>query len=205
MIRENANDPRVRAAAIQTTIGYLKRRAADGAPLFRINPRFVVVGEHDRADVPVLQQLLEGGYCYDPKRSYTGAQFHGIRPPRKDGYYEHPANCLEYLTTVFAPPDAAAQAGIIRNDAAARDARRLLRDHGKDDSAAAVTALAGRIQQARIDAHQRRLEQQREREALKRLRAAQRDPDEPFRWPNRGPNGGGRGGYSGAVRGGYRR
>jgi hypothetical protein len=189
LVRENANDPRVRAAAIQQTIGYLRRRAHDGGPVFRLHPRFVVVAEGGRRDVPVLEQLFEGGYTYDPKRTYSGTQYKGLVPPRKDGYYEHPANALEYLVTVFAPPHAAELAGLVRNPAADQRARKLLRARGiEEPSDRSVANLARVIQQARA-------ENQREKEEWRRLRRAQRDDGEPFRW-NRDTWPGHRGGYA---------
>jgi hypothetical protein len=132
MIRENANDPRVRAAAIETLVGYLKRCTFDGRPVFRLNPRCVVVGATGHKDVPIVQEILEGGYAYDPKARYTGHQYRGIRKPRKDGYYEHLANTVEYLMTVFAPVDAAEQAGILRNPSAVKRARRELLDRERE-------------------------------------------------------------------------
>jgi hypothetical protein len=213
MVRENANDPRVRAASIETLVGYLKRCTFDGSPVFRLNPRFVVVSATGRKQLPVVQQLLEGGYAYDPKARYTGHLYRGIRKPRKDGYYEHPANCIEYLMTAFAPVDAAEQAGVLRNPDAVKRARRELtsqtgvirerltheRQRTGDDRPVTeadvereiVAILARKDPDVRLQ--QIRAENERQKAEWKAVRAAQRDPDETFQW-HREPALG-RGGY----------
>jgi hypothetical protein len=126
-VHENANDPRIRAGCIEDVIGYLRRRAHDGAALFRLNPRFVMLGTKGAKHQPMLQEVFEGGYCYDPKKTYQGTIYQGITPPMKDKLYEDLANALEYLVLAFGPADAAFRAGHILN---AVDARRAQRELG---------------------------------------------------------------------------
>src|SRR5262249_32816918 len=51
---DNANHPPVKAAAIETTVGYLSRSLPDGSPCFVMNPRFVIVSAGERLERPVL-------------------------------------------------------------------------------------------------------------------------------------------------------
>ena len=62
VVHENANDPRIRAGCIEEVIGYLRRRAHDGAVLFRLNPRFVMLGgKRGPKHAPMLQEAWERG------------------------------------------------------------------------------------------------------------------------------------------------
>jgi len=70
------------------------------------------VSRKKRMHQPVMQRLFGGGYVYDRKRSYQGTTYPHLRPPKKDGWFEHPADSLSYNVIVFEPPDTAAQAGI---------------------------------------------------------------------------------------------
>jgi hypothetical protein len=187
-IIEDANYPPVKDGALQTVISYLKHSAHDGTPLFRLNPRFVLVSEKAKRNLPVLQTALEGGYTYDPKRDYIGTTYPHLRPPFKDGFYEHPADTLGYLVTAFSPPEPLAAAGIVRNPSAERKARRILREGGFDEAAEPdVRRLAADIVRARQEREQTRL-------ARQELQRAQRDP-EPVRWGHDRQDG--RGGYPG--------
>jgi hypothetical protein len=161
----------VRAAAIQDAIGYLRRVAYDGTPLFRLHPRFVIVSDRGHQETAVLQQIFEGGYTYDSKRTYSGTQFHGIRPPRKDGFYEHPANCVEYFVTAFGPPGAAERAGVLRNPGAVQRARQVLEEQGIS-AAEIAQILASDSRQSVLDA---RVERERQRAEQPPQREYQRD------------------------------
>jgi hypothetical protein len=186
-IVDDANHPPVKDGAIQTVITYLKHSAPDGTALFRLNPRFVLVSQKTRRNLPVLQTALEGGYTYDPKRDYHGTQYPHLRPPFKDGFYEHPADTLCYLVTAFAPAEPLARAGIVRSEAAMKRAKRLLEDRGIPcDNLAAVRRMAADIVQAQNAREQERL-------ARRALRESQIDRDEPYQWHDAASLG--RGGY----------
>ena len=60
-IEKNANHPPQKAFAVDTVIGYMRRSAADGTPLFALNPQFKVVGPQGVRHEAVLQQVFEGG------------------------------------------------------------------------------------------------------------------------------------------------
>jgi hypothetical protein len=171
VIKSDANHPPVKDGAIKTVVGYLKHTAGDGSPLFRLNPRFMLVTAKGRRSLPVLQTALEGGYTYDPKRNYQGTTYPHLRPPFKDGFYEHPSDTLLYGVTAFAPSEPFAQAGIVRSPHSIRRAQRLLREqgHAADDDRQ-VRAMAREIMEAVA-------KQERERAERAALKRAQRDTD----------------------------
>ena len=157
---------------MQTVIGFLRRQQPDGSPCFALNQRLAVVSARRRRADPVLQRMFAGGYTYDPKRNYYGTTYPHIRPPFKDGWYEHSADALSYAVTAFCPPDPAALVGAVRNPAAERRAQQLLRDWGENvNDERQVSALAAEIVQARQKKEQRQAE-------FRALRSAQKDVDE---------------------------
>jgi hypothetical protein len=89
--------------------------------------------------------------------------------------------------TAFAPPDAAALAGIIRNPSAKHQARTVLAATGYDDPADGDVQKMARIILAS------RVQYTQEKAAGKALRRAQRDDGESFRWESQRRTG--RGGY----------
>ena len=94
VVQDNANHPPIKDAAMQLVVGYLRRSQPNGAPCFLLNPRFLVVSRTGRQSTPVLQRMFAGGYTYDPKRNYYGTAYPHVRPPLKDGWYEHSADTL---------------------------------------------------------------------------------------------------------------
>lgn len=189
VIHSNANYPPVRAFAIQTVIGYLKRTTADGDPLFRVNPRFVVVDAAGaRRHEPMIEHLLAGGYCYDPKKTYAGTNYPHLVPPLKDQYFEHPANCIEYGVVAFAPPDPANAAGVVRNPESKKRAERVLRERGFAVSNASLATMQSAIVQARYERDQ-------ERAIRRALRFSQRDDRDRDVWKDQTARIG-RGGYN---------
>lgn len=186
---DNANYPPVKAAAIEVTVGYLSRSLPDGSPCFLMNPRFVIVSADERTERPILKNAFAAGYVYDSKRNYIGTTYPHLRPPKKDGFYEHPADSFLYSVTAFAPQDAAALAGLVRNPVAERQARKALELAGfPDASDVDITKMATQVLQSRV-------QNQQEKAALKALRRAQRDDGEPFRGGSSGARSSGRGGY----------
>lgn len=100
---KGANHPNARHAAIQQMAGYLRRLTPSG-PALAVNPRFWIVAKASRRMSPVLIDGLEAGYVWDDAAAQTGA----VRKPRKDGYYDHAQNCLEYALLKFGPAGGAA-------------------------------------------------------------------------------------------------
>lgn len=97
-----ANAPDRRNTAIQAAAGYMRRLAATG-PAFRASSRFLVIGPKYQRVTPVLIDALEAGYVWD-ERSIASSASPSTRRPKKDGYYDHVMNCLEYLVLRFGPP-----------------------------------------------------------------------------------------------------
>jgi hypothetical protein len=78
-----SNAPSKREFCIQQISGYLSR-------LIKGRPALLV---HPRCDI--LIDGFEGGYVYDD-RSFLAGNLPNIRRVKKDGYYDHSANCVEY-------------------------------------------------------------------------------------------------------------
>jgi hypothetical protein len=94
-------------------------------------------------------------------------------PPAEDGWFEHPANALEYGVVAFTPPNPEAVAGLVRNTADERKARQLLRVTGREHGERGRQTLQSQIMQVRIQREQERAENP-------VLRFAQRDDGETF-------------------------
>lgn len=91
---DGANAPEIRYQAIQGISQYMRRTSLDGQPAFRIHPRAAIVSADGVKHLPFLVDGFEAGYVWDT-RQIIGAKA-GIRRPRKDGYYDHGQNCVEY-------------------------------------------------------------------------------------------------------------
>jgi hypothetical protein len=97
-----ANHPDARDRAIQHIAGY-QRRLTKMGPAFLVDPeRWLLF----RDDGPVASthfiDALEAGYVWD-ERVYTTTTSPNTRRPRKDGYYDHGMNCLEYIVLAYGP------------------------------------------------------------------------------------------------------
>ena len=103
IFRENSNAPDVRYATIQRLGAHMLRRTASGEQAFRISDdpgHWVIVS----ADGPQEGQFFladgcEAGYVWDPIAVSVGSK--KVNRPRKDGWYEHAQNNLEYLELNF--------------------------------------------------------------------------------------------------------
>lgn len=100
--RPDANMPPRRAAAIQDLARYMRRLSPSG-PAFAVHPQFQVIGQRMQRTEPVLVDALEAGYVWDD-RALAGTRI--MRQPRKDGYYDHPMNAVEYIALRFGPRQA---------------------------------------------------------------------------------------------------
>ncbi len=94
-----ANHPEKRNYAIQQMAGAMHRRTR-GGEAFRVDPRFVLVTPHGIKATEVLVDGLEAGYVWD-ERVFTTTSSPNTRRPKKDGFYDHSQNCLEYLELAF--------------------------------------------------------------------------------------------------------
>jgi hypothetical protein len=212
-VRKNGNSPPVKDAAIQKVNGYLVRRTpgANGSsqPCFVLDPRFVIVGKKGRRHQPVMQQAMQSGYIYDPKRNYIGTAYPHLRPAFKDGFYEHPCDSFLYGVIAFAPPDPAREAGVLRTPDAIREAIKIYQragmvpmiPNGTDPAQWAAKVLEARACADRAR-ESRRARREAEREDVRReealLRRIERQNDSGYfsRARRIGP----RGGYGGFGR-----
>jgi hypothetical protein len=107
----------------------------------------------------MLQEAFEGGYCYDPKKTYSGTIYQGITPPLKDKLYEDLANGVEYFTLAFGPPDAAFRAGYIQNPTDAKRAQKVIGTAAEqrvvDDAAAAIMRRLEDVARLPLAPHER--------------------------------------------------
>ena len=99
--RDNANAPDVRAGVIETLAGHMRRRTPDGEA-FGVSSdpaHWVLVDAHGPKHEPFLADALEAGYVWDEHMVSVGNK--QVRKPKKDGWFEHGMNCLEYLELTF--------------------------------------------------------------------------------------------------------
>ena len=103
------NHPEMRNTAIQRMSASMRRRTERGEA-FTVHPQFAYLGPHGAKPIEVIVDGLEAGYVWDDKAlPYTAPS---TRKPKKDGWYDHTQNCLEYLelmfgTATFTPSDIA--------------------------------------------------------------------------------------------------
>ena len=99
--RPNANAPDVRAGCIEAIGGHLRRRTPSGEA-FQVDndpDRWLLVDLDGPKAEPFLVDALEAGYVWDEHMVSVGNK--QIRKPKKDGWFEHGMNCLEYLELTF--------------------------------------------------------------------------------------------------------
>lgn len=81
----NSNRPEQRGWAIQQISGHMTRLIR-GRPAVLIHPRCTV-----------LVDGFEAGYVYDDRATLIGSRLPNYRRPKKDGYYDHLQNTVEYF------------------------------------------------------------------------------------------------------------
>lgn len=101
---DNANSPAVRSAMIERIAGYMRKRTPQGEA-FGIarndlaDPRWVLVSADTVKPWGFLADGFEAGYVWD--EHYVSVGNKQVRKPKKDGWYEHGQNCVEYLELSF--------------------------------------------------------------------------------------------------------
>lgn len=83
-----ANTPAVREWCLQQIAGYMGR-LIQGRPALMVHPR-----------AEVLIDGFEAGYVYDDRRT-VNAQLPNVRKAKKDGYYDHEQNTVEYAVLTY--------------------------------------------------------------------------------------------------------
>lgn len=137
----NANQPEQRYQAIQTAGAFMRRVALDGQPAFRVSPRACVLSKAGRASASFLADGFEAGYVWDDRRLVSVGNRGAIRVPKKDGYYDHAQNGVEYATLSYGP------ASPTTRDEAASDRRASVR--GPRDTDPADGGYGARVSTAR--------------------------------------------------------
>lgn len=99
--KDDSNSPAVRSALIQRLAGYMRRRSPMGeAFTVNIDPeRWLRVSADGVIPMKFCTDALEVGYVWDQHMVSDGSK--QILKAKKDGWYEHGMNCLEYLEHNF--------------------------------------------------------------------------------------------------------
>ncbi len=97
--QSHANRPEVRYQAIQNVSSYMRHIALDGRPAFQIRPRDLVVTAGGAKPAAFVTDGLEAGYVWDTRQVIGSAAT--IRRPKKDGYYDHAQNGIEYAVLQY--------------------------------------------------------------------------------------------------------
>jgi hypothetical protein len=75
--------------------------AEHAEPAFLLNPRFLMHSPRGTGMVPVIAEALGAGYIWDDDHRRFSQADGNLRMPKKDGFFEHPMNALEYLVHNF--------------------------------------------------------------------------------------------------------
>lgn len=98
----DSNSPAVRLQTVETIASHLRKRAANGAEgvIIADNPgRWLRVSADAIIPDPFLADAFEAGYVWDVHMVSVNNK--PMRKPKKDGWYEHGMNCIEYLEINF--------------------------------------------------------------------------------------------------------
>jgi hypothetical protein len=112
--RTNANAPDVRAGTIESIGAHMRRRTPIGEA-FQVESdptRWLLVNLDGPKPEPFVADALEAGYVWDDHMVSVGNK--QIRKPKKDGWFEHGMNCLEYLELTFGADHLTAEAMALR-------------------------------------------------------------------------------------------
>lgn len=112
--RDNANAPDVRAGVIETLASHMRRRTPAGEA-FQVSDdpaHWQLVDADGSRHEPFLADALEAGYVWDEHMVSVGNK--QIRKPKKDGWFEHGMNSLEYLELTFGADRPTAEAAEIK-------------------------------------------------------------------------------------------
>jgi hypothetical protein len=99
--RADANAPDVRAGVIEAIGAHMRQRTPTGEAFQVSNDpdRWQLVDQNGPHAEPFMADALEAGYVWDEHMVSVGNK--QIRKPKKDGWFEHGMNCLEYLELTF--------------------------------------------------------------------------------------------------------
>ncbi len=99
--RDNADAQDVGGATIDTIAAHMRRRNPGGES-FQVEAdpaKWLLVNLDGPTTEPFVADALEAGYVWDEHMVSVGNK--QVRKPKKDGWFEHGMNCLEYLELNF--------------------------------------------------------------------------------------------------------
>jgi hypothetical protein len=131
----DSNSPAVRLAMVERIAGHMRRRSPHGEAFGIDRERWYRVSATKAVQHRFLADGCEAGYVWDPHLISVANK--PMRRPKKDGWFEHGQNCMEYLEHNFGgvqptQEQSARHAMSVRD----RDQRRAARDHDPYDAVA---------------------------------------------------------------------
>lgn len=99
---QDSNSPAVRSAMIERIAGHMRRRSPSGESFLIDDRRWERVSATAVVQHRFVADGCEAGYVWDQHMVSVGSK--QIRRPKKDGWYEHGQNCLEYIEHNFGGP-----------------------------------------------------------------------------------------------------
>jgi hypothetical protein len=95
----DSNSPPIRLAMVERLAAHMRRRTPNGEAFGIDDSRWVRVGLTSVTPHKFVADGCEAGYVWDQHEISVGNK--PMRRPKKDGWYEHGMNCLEYLEHNF--------------------------------------------------------------------------------------------------------
>ncbi len=97
--QDNSNAPDVRDAMIERIKGFMRRRTPNGEAFGVDRDRWYRISATAVVQHRFLADGFQAGYVWDKHMVSVGNK--KFKKPKKDGWYEHGQNCLEYLAHNF--------------------------------------------------------------------------------------------------------
>jgi hypothetical protein len=106
---ETSNAPDVRYAMVERIGGLMRKMTPQGwaFSVEKDRSKWLLVSQDAVKQWPFLADGLEAGYVWDEHWVSVGSK--QVRKPKKDGWYEHGQNCLEYVELNFGGAQPSAQ------------------------------------------------------------------------------------------------
>lgn len=95
----DSNTPAVRLAMVERLAALMRKRTSMGEAFAVNNQHFLRISRDTVTDDPFIASACEAGYVWDEHMVSVANK--PMRRPKKDGWYEHGMNCLEYLELNF--------------------------------------------------------------------------------------------------------
>lgn len=100
LVHTDANQPEIRYAQTELLSTYMQHHV-NGAEAFLVDPeRWVVAELNDERQDSFFVDGLEAGYVLEDEARHS-SKLGTFYVPKKDGYFEHPMNCTEYLCRAY--------------------------------------------------------------------------------------------------------